>query len=387
MSPRLIAFVLGLALAAPLAVWGLRASRPERRPIGFHLVDAAVLEEASREASGRREELAFRVPLDEATVLRIMPVKGPREYDPHCYFRYKPNLEHYREWEEHPDGGFARITNSLGLRMDEELLESPPDLRVLVLGDSHIGGVCANAEAFAARLEDGLRAADPERSVEVINGAHGAYTFYHYLGVLERMLHLDKDPDLVLMVVYGGNDFSTGLWHLFHGTQRFTPPAAVGKRKRDCARLHPKAMGQVLNTLEYFTHAGPEEVELAHTAANTLMAAIKRQCDVRGIELRVVFLPSPSDVPDQVDMESIHAGLEVLELERSALELITQMGDRLLVDLAACDVATFDLRPVFRRQTRELFWRTDMHLNLEGHALMADSIGPWVEEWWAQRKR
>ena len=56
---------------------------------------------------------------------------------------------------------------------------------------------------------------------EVLNAAVTGHTFHNYLGVLERMLNLGLDPDLMIVVTYGGNDFlDVYLWHFFAGTRR-----------------------------------------------------------------------------------------------------------------------------------------------------------------------
>jgi hypothetical protein len=50
--------------------------------------------------------------------------------------------------------------------------------------------------------------------------------------------------------------------------------------------------------------------------------------------------------------------------------------------LARCDalaIPTLDLRPLFRASDERLYWETDSHLNLAGHALVARALLPLVQ--------
>ena len=384
---RLLALTIGLVIAGVLASLLWNQLRPEPEVLTFVHIDPEVFEKASAEVSEQIEEGQFRKPLDEETVRKIMPMKGSRVYDPHCYFHYKPGLNVYRKWKAHPEGGFDTTTNSLGLRQDGELAEVAPDLRILLAGDSHTTGVCSNAETLAAQLEDRLAAHDPERSVEVVNGSHGAYSFFHYLGVLERMLALDIRPDLFVVVVYGGNDFrAVNLWHFFQGTK--AQPSLTGEvqqLRRTAADKHSAAMGQVLSAAHHFAMR-ESEVELAMVMSDTVMGEMQRICAAEGIGLLVVYLPSPTEVPGQAELGRVERGREFLGLEPADLARLGEMGDLLLDQLDARAIPRVDLREAFREQEGLLYWPADLHLNLEGQALGADVVAPWVEDWWRARQ-
>ncbi|MDP6764328.1 MAG: SGNH/GDSL hydrolase family protein [Planctomycetota bacterium] len=387
---RAVTFSVSLVLAVTLGYAVVHHLRPVREVLEFQDVDEAAFEAASASAARHAGELPARLrrtPLDEETVRRIMPLKGKtRVYDPFSYFRHAAGLSSERKWAEHPRGRFSVVTNSLGLRQDDELAEAKPDLRVLVVGDSHMTGVCSNAECFPAQLEDRLAANEPGRSVEVVNGSHGAYAFYHYLGVLERMLDLGYLPDVFVVVVYGGNDFlATFMWHLFGGTQRPRHTREELRRKEECKQLHPQGLGQALNAAEYFRRGGEEEVETALRMARAVMAEIRRLCRQQGTELVAVYLPSPSELPDHADQTRIEGAREVLGLSLEDLAVIGTMGDRFLADLRGAGYPTIDLRETFRGSTTELYWRRDLHLNLAGHAAMADVVAGRLEQWWGAR--
>lgn len=384
---RLLALTLGLVIAAVLGSLLWQKLRPEPEVLTFVHIDPEVFEETSAAVSKQVAEGQFRKLLDEETVRKIMPLSGDRVYDPHCYFRYKSGRDVYRKWKAHPEGGFHVTTNSLGLRQDGELAAVAPDLRILLAGDSHTTGVCSNAETLAAQLEDRLAAQDPERSVEVVNGSHGAYSFFHYLGVLERMLALDIRPDLFVVVVYGGNDFrAVNLWHLFQGTKAKPKlTAEVQQLRRTAAKKHSAAMGQVLSAAHHFAMR-ESEVELAMVMADTVMGEMQRICAAEDIGLLVVYLPPPTDVPGQAELEKVERGREFLGLEPADLARLSEMGDLLLDQLDARAIPRIDLREAFREQEGLLYWQVDLHLNLEGQALGADVVAPWVEGWWRARQ-
>lgn len=381
---RLLAPALGLGLAA-LTAGVLLLTGNEAPVLRFFRVNEHEYARASRLAAARLGPGEVRVPLDEATVRIIQPLTGLRVYEPHCYFHYRPSLTRKKKWSEHPAGEISMDTNSLGLRQDDEVAQVAPDLRVLVVGDSHLTGVCSNDETFAARLQARLAPGRPDRSVEVLNGAHGAYSFFHYLGVLERMLALGIEPDLFLVVVYGGNDhLGLNLWHFFQGTEP-GPLAIEDQRARDlCADEHPAATGQVLNAAQYFARREGEE-EVAHAMASRLMQEIADTCEDRDIGLLVGYLPAPTEVPGQAWLGNVHRGQEVIGVSDAEVARLGVMGDRLLRDLARAGLTTFDLRPPFRAHRGDLYWHKDLHLNVAGHDLAAQIAAPLVEAWWEAR--
>lgn len=398
----LLAAVLGVSLGA-----ALRGSRArEARPLAVVEVDETAVNSLAGELARRGgspanrapgagaledgapdEGRLRRTPLDEEEVRALMPLDKPRrQWDPYSYFRSRPYIQITRRWAEYPDGRFQMRTNSLGLRMDDEPAESRPDLRVLLVGDSHMAGVCTNADCAAGRLEAILARADEERSVEVLNGSEGAYTFYHYLGVLERMIALDITPDVLVVVVYGGNDFlGVFLWHVFNGTPRLKRTPEHLARMRKVAEAHSPALGQVVNAADYFTRGGQAEIANALTMAEQATDEIARLCAEHGIRPVIAYLPAPHEVPGAADLTHVDAAIEGLGLDRSALDLVGSLGDAYLDRVRAQGIPTIDLRDTFRDAERELYWRADLHLNLVGHALVAEALAPAVEAAWRRR--
>ena len=390
MSPRARIAVLALALLLGAGLGLVALSwRARQALLSFVWPDAAGVEAlaapvrrraAEEEARGR----LCRAPLSEELVRRLLPLRGPnRVYDPHAWFVSRGGLERLRPWPEHPAGEFWIRTNSLGMRSDREPAASRAGARVLVAGDSHLAGVCSNEETFAARLEARLAELDGGATpggIEVWNGAEGAYGFYQYLGTLERMLALDLVPDVLVVGAYAGNDFlDVWLRHFFHGT------VAPGKTKAQrtalerAAEREPGATGQVVNAAEWFARGGPDEVARALAMAREVTSEIRRVARERDVELVVVLLPAPSEVPNAADAARIDAACEILGLEAADIERISGMADDYLEWLRAEGIEAVDLRPPFRSHAGgKLYWNEDLHLSLAGHELAAQVVGPAV---------
>ena len=217
--PLLVLPTVLAAVAVGLVVW-LRGPGGSRDDV--ELVDSReALEEllAERAGTGPSEVATpgappalVREPLTEEQAAAFFPGlrQGGRDvFDPVTYYRQKPDLDLKRRLKEHPLGKWRVTTNAQGFRNARDLLPEKPDLRVLVTGDSHVDGVVPMEELATTVLERLLVEDEPDRGVEVLNAARGGYSFFNYLGVIEKYAALD--PDVFVVVFYGGNDFAESL--------------------------------------------------------------------------------------------------------------------------------------------------------------------------------
>lgn len=302
-----------------------------------------------------------------------------REYDvfdPHCYFVKKPNQRGQREFPEHPAGVLERTTNSLGLRGSAEPAAATPDLRILVTGDSHTEGVCRDDETFAARLEARLRAAHPGRSIEVLNAARGGYCCFQYLGSLERLLALA--PDVLVVGLYGGNDFEEilTLHHYFQGTQR--PPSEPYRAQREAAiGVNGAAVGQALNGCRYFAEY-PQEIDSSLQATRDCCGELVALCLRHSIQPVFVYLPPITDVETRFSSR-LKQAIEVLGLTASDLRVHDRMADSLLTFLRQHGLDVLDMRPAFRAAPEPLYWKGELHMNLAAQELVTETLLAWVE--------
>jgi hypothetical protein len=284
---------------------------------------------------------------------------------------------------EHPRGRWRIITNGAGFLSDEELLESP-DLRVLVTGDSHVDGMVPNEENLTQVLARGLRAERPGRAVEVLNAGVGTYDLYCYLVAVEERLALE--PDVVVVVVYGGNDFagSMSLYRYFnclnmptlslyapHEVQRTLPDNVVPRG------VVPQELGQAAWFLN-----NPEDLDLAVDLALDVARELELACRAAGAELVFAYLPPPMSGQPHWYRFALGPLVRDLGLPDDALEVSDELADRWLAALAAHDIAALDLRPVFRAEPEPLYWWTDQHIAIDGHRVVGEALLPLVLERW-----
>lgn len=297
--------------------------------------------------------------------------------DPHAYCRLAPGQVRERRFGEHPRGGWVMHTNSLGLRGAEELLDEP-DLRVLVTGDSHVQGVCADEETWPALLGQRLRAARPGEDLESLNAAVGGYGPYHYLGVLECFLHLQ--PDLFVVTVFGGNDFKYAQtlqrYYAHRGPYETGPhdSRTLAEKGIEHGGLRPQELEQIL----YFLN-NPDEVRVAIETMVALTDTMQRLCEAEGIRLVFVYLPPPLTGQPQHFGELSERVAEALAVEREELRSSDRIADGWMEFLAERAIPCVDLRPPFRASQVPWFWNTDLHLNLAGQRAVAEAVAPVVQ--------
>lgn len=322
-------------------------------------------------------------PIDEKSARELFPLEHSAVvYDPDVYYRYRPHLSVEQPWEEHPDGSWLRATNGSGLREDTDDDFTGADLRILVAGDSHTDGSCNNSESFTNLLEARLAEADPSRSVVALNTGVFGYSFYNYLGALEEGLlgQHGAPPDVLVVAVYGGNDFVEvpRLFHFFRGS--VMPPTSPEYWVRiDAAkRASSKALGQGLNQLAYFGEH-PDQVDVAIGGCREAMGEIARLCHEREVRLHVVHIPAAFDVPRPDFVPEVERALAALGLSPDALELGRRFEAELRDCLAGLGVSYVDLTERFIASEEPCYWMTDLHINLVGHRLVAEVLQELLE--------
>lgn len=305
--------------------------------------------------------------------------KGLLAMDPHVHFRHVSDLAQRRDWDEHPDGYFVLRTNSIGLREDVEVLTEQPDLRLLIAGDSHTDGVCNNDEAFGNLLEAQLGRERPDDVIESLNAGCGGYGFYHYLGTLERFL--PQRPDVLVVAVFGGNDFeeTLTLFHKYNGTRRPPGAALYGELISDVlarADLLP-CLAQAFLSYKYFD-VHPGQMEVALQVARDVTTEILVTCLRHSVHPIFVYIPSMPDSEWDTDAELFESLTELLEVSPQGLASANHLADSYLEFLRDRRVDVIDMREVFAREGPGNFWLADQHMNLRAQALIAEELRPFV---------
>ncbi|MCP3915156.1 MAG: SGNH/GDSL hydrolase family protein [bacterium] len=320
----------------------------------------------------------YHVPPESASKLFPQLRVSTTRYDEWCGYVYEPGIVTGKKFAEHPSGEYSKRANSLGIRSEREPLEFPPSLRVLVAGDSHVDGVCNAPEGYPALLEERLAGRLGE-SVEVLNTGHGGYTFYNYVGVLERFLHLDLRPDVFVVTIFCGNDFTENLalTRFFSTVKMKHPPNPryrlhVDRQRAAKGRMRA-ALAQGLGTTGYLA-SWPDELEGILATAVELMAYARARCDEHGVELLVVALPSPIELPDRTDGELVQSAMEFAEIEAADVARLTRLRTDFVAALRERGIASLDLYERFASHDEQLYWSQDLHINLAGHRVAAELV-------------
>lgn len=385
---RILAVLLATLLGA-LAVLLVLRLRPQR-VTSVRLFDntatvQALLEERARQAAPDSGDPCQIAPLDRTTVEQLWSTgPGGFEYDPQLYYRRQGGLDYFEAWPEHAGGGFRCRTSPEGWREDWDVMPDHHDLLVVVTGDSHTDGMCENSESFANRLEAALRERHPGRAIEVLNTGLTGYSFYNYLGALQKLLPLH--PDAFVVATYGGNDFLDMLkpWHCLHNTAPPPRSPEFWRRLHEAESVSGNAVAQALNQLLYF-QSYPDQAELAQQAVECVTREIERICREQGIALWYVYIPPGFSTEGELE-PTIAEAQRRLQLTNSDLHSYDRLADRLQAQTRTLGIPLVDLRESLRGHVGEYYWK-DLHINVRGHQLIADQLLPLVEQRFAARLR
>lgn len=324
-----------------------------------------------------------RVPIGQELAGKFYPAlereldrPTPRKnYCPMAYFANAPGWGMRVIWEEHPRKHWDIRYSQAGFRNPYEPSDTPPTLRVVLCGDSHIEGVVPYRETVAALLEKGLREADPEASVEVLNGASGGYDFYNYLGFLERSLHLR--PDVFVVVVYGGNDFS-GMVPIHAYFERVLVQLSSRELRERTQELLPAQAGAVAQGILQIAQFAevPQNAEFALDGAVRAMRELDALARAHGVDLVCAYLPPQHDARPQDMAADLVRVKEALGFDEEDLGLTERLAERWLTQMSAAGIEVVDLRPALRGTEERAYWEDDHHINTHGSWLVAREILP-----------
>ena len=358
--------LLGLILG-PLG-WLAWSRQPQNDQLVFYRPSRpAIAALTQRVRDGESADDLGRIPIELELARLIFGLDHPyNRYDPQAYYTHEPDLNARCSFKEHPDRAWTMRTNSLGMRRDSEPSVSSPDLRVLVVGDSHVAGICNNSENLCAIAESVLEANHPGASIEVLNAARGGYSFWNYLGVLEKYLSLS--PDVVVVTVFGGNDFTDVLLlaHVFEGTiSRGLKPESKARREEALDESH-YLLGQGYGTLLFFKDR-PAELDFSLDASRRILEQIALTCSDSGAELLVMYLPSPLALPFEEAPRKEARVRAILDLDEEDLAFFNTLAARFLSTTAELGITTSDLTLILGDCADRCFWETDLHLSVHGH--------------------
>ena len=289
--------------------------------------------------------------------------------------------------------------NGSGVRDDAEVgPKGRGERRVVVLGDSIVLAVQVPLrQTFCKRLEDRLNARADGYRYRVIDAGVQGY------GPVEEVLFYERvaarlQPDIVLLVLYVGNDAEEAARSAFRLTPGSTPTpdAAQASVSSPLRRIVRRSMVlqtvrlRVVGVTNRFSKLAPPEPPLQSFAASpapriargleiSRTAVGRLDNDVRqsGARLGVVLMPARLQVDDGDygrlrDIVSSAGG----ELVRDAAT------SRFNEALAPLDVPRLDLLPVMRAALPgpDLFFQQTAHLTPHGHEVVADGLTRFLND-------
>lgn len=327
-------------------------------------------------------------------------------------------------WDEAPGAEFYHLIrlNNFGLHDRNLSLEKPREtFRVLILGDSFPQGWQVPLEkGFPRLLEDALNR-DSRRPIEVINMSVDTFGTDRQL-LLYAALGAQFKPDLVLLSFYAGNDVMdnslalTALRNSFPSGRPFFTLGADGD-----LRLHnappldptthlssapwrwladltqaqtpappfempprPRVIARSPYTLEYPVELGlylPDDPAWAEAWALTeaLLLRLRALVNGDGIPFGVLIIPDRRVVHSVHWDETVHffpflRGVDPLAPVDRVEGLLTEAGVPVL-NLA------YALRGwALGHPGERLYYPGDGHLNANGHAVIAQRVGFWLDE-------
>jgi len=301
--------------------------------------------------------------------------KEPLLFDPHALLVRKPGYRRVRTWEEHPRGEFRLWTNDLGFNEAEPTMRTPPDVRIVVAGDSHTQGFVDLDESYANVLEARLRAADESRSVDVLN-AGVAYTGPRcYLGMLRRTLALELRPEVFIAGLFIGNDLhdEMRLDLALRGETGPTAPEGYWEPLRAVSDAAQGPVAQGFNQLYRYKHF-PEEAERALELVIESYERMQELCAAEGILLVALVLPTKMDVDLDDDRERISSCQRQLELTDEEMRANQLAARRFVAAMQERGILCVDPTDAMLRADKPSYWRSDYHLNVDGHRLVAELL-------------
>ncbi|MCH2106897.1 MAG: SGNH/GDSL hydrolase family protein, partial [Planctomycetes bacterium] len=289
--------------------------------------------------------------------------------------------EEKRKFKEHPDGEFTIRTNSLSLRRDAEATPGKLDLRVLVTGDSHLEGTCNNSENLCSVAEASLKAERPGETIEVLNAGRGGYQLWNYVGILERYLSLDLAPDVFVVMVFGGNDFSgtCQMSHLFEGTHPKSLAPGYREKRQQAIEYNRPVMAQGYNSVLHFRD-NPDEAEYTLNQIRRITAYMSTLCEENGVELLFLYLPAPLDLDWEPPFPNAAEMRLFLDISDEVRGVNGRIAADLLEDLSRASIPAVDLTPALSVDPAKHFWEKDLHLSVAGHRVTGELLADAIRE-------
>lgn len=328
--------------------------------------------------------IAVTLLLTVEIVLRIYQYIHPELFMPdstYMSYRGKPYMEELN--------GFH--LNSKGYKDGEFSSKKPGTFRIIAIGDSQVFGAVPYRDCWLTILEKKMINNHPD--VEILNMGIPAAGPVDYLSLLINE-GIDLKPDIVLIMLYLGDDFYNGgkryQWYshsaaatLLNGViMNRCPPRgrmfATGFYSEARPLRTEKAYVEMMATYngDMFIKNNRRFIRDFRSVIN-LMERMKSICDSRRIGLAAVLCPSDVQIYPDLRLKV----LKKMNVPESRYDI--QLPDRMMKDeLLKLDIPSIDLLEYFSRKYAEgqkhFNQGNDPHWNRYGNKFAADLLLPWL---------
>lgn len=324
--------------------------------------------------------------------------------DPELGWTYSPGMTGFKVSRA---GEFAHPVrfNALGLRDEEHRPGKAADAyRVLLLGDSFVGGLqVSREEAFSTLLTQRLTESQG-RKVEVINAGVDGYGTAQQLLLFKEMAP-QYHPDLTVLAVFLYTDLSDNSYragyqnhHLAYQCGRpYYKIGAEGLQRMES--MHPGDMIQpplldrllrwstlysivspssylapVFQQREIFRKVYPEALVESWKLTQELILSLAAEVEQSGSKFVVMVIPHAIQVGQP--LYSLNPRYFTAEQLEKSLLMMKQF-------LEENHLSYIDLVPAMQREIssgKTLYFEKDGHWNQDGHQLVADVMAAWLRE-------
>jgi hypothetical protein len=319
-------------------------------------------------------KLSFTVVLTvllSEVVLRVYSAMRPSA------FAYHPSR--YKKFKARPgDMSYGFSINTDGFKDKPfTLARASNEFRIAAIGDSFVFSMVPYEHSFCTLLEQ------READINVMNFGVIGTGPEDYVTILKNDV-VPYEPDMAIIFLYAGNDFlpKRKKWYDYSATATILHHIAKASRAyqgQDVRQnytyddnMTPFSYGDFVSVEAtyaetYLSHSAVFEKAFDRAMRNVL--AIREICDTYDIALRVVI------IPDRMQFQRKLLDDVAMKLNRPVSNFDLLRPQRILTQsLSAKGFGFVDLYNAFADEQRRAFVNNDIHLNIWGNEIVANSI-------------
>jgi len=328
--------------------------------------------------AAKRQSLVIRLSVALVlTVLLFEVVLRVYSYIRPSAFAYHPSR--YKRFKARPgDLSYGFPINKDGFKdMPFTLAKSGKQFRIAAIGDSFVFSMVPYEHNFCTLLEQ------RQAHVNVMNFGVIGTGPEDYVTVLKNDV-VPYEPDMAIVFLYVGNDFlpkrkkwydysatATILHHIAKASRAYRGQD-IGQNYTYDDNMTPFTYADfvVIQAKQADTYLSNSTVfEIGFDRAMRNVMAMREVCEKHNIALRVVI------IPDRIQLRGKLLEDVATKLNRSVSDFDLFRPQRMLAQtLSARGFQFVDLFNVFAEENRRTFINNDIHLNIRGNELVANSI-------------